>query len=80
MMENANACLKSNDDRSMDSSSNNLDTEVMVLDDNNKGKVSFFLPQISIIQEYKFSEVLVLLSFVESSGVFYQLWLIGYCN
>ena len=46
MIENANACLKSNDDRSMDSSSNNLDcdmdTEVMVLDDNNEGKVSFF--------------------------------------
>ena len=48
MMKNTNASLKSNDDGSMDSSSNNLDcnmdTEVMVLDDNNKGKVSFFLP------------------------------------
>ena len=45
MMENANACLKSNDNGGMDSSSNNLDcdmdTEVMVLDDNTEGKVSF---------------------------------------
>ncbi|PSR93375.1 hypothetical protein CEY00_Acc27988 [Actinidia chinensis var. chinensis] len=69
MMENANACLKSNDDGCMDSSSNNLDcdmdTEVMVLDDNSKGLKSHNNTDQDILQtKTKFVEKS---SFIRSS-------------